>query len=130
MHPPFNVLLSNYFPLPIPTVFPILPKPRFTQSIKLQWLQNCALAIDPTEAKIRVHLPVVLAQLRSALTAAVPTIAARGGPDLGVIRMTAHVVNSLALTAGATQQAHGAAAGGVEGGGAGAGGGGGSSGVQ
>lgn len=73
------------------------------QTAKLQWLQNCALAIDPTEPKIRTHLPVVLSQLRNALTQAVPTIASRGGLDVSVIRMTAHVVNSLALTAGAAQ---------------------------
>lgn len=69
--------------------------------MKLQWLQSCALAVDTGEPRIRTHLPLVLTQLRRALSAAGPTIAERGGDDVQVLRLTAHVVNSLALTAGA-----------------------------
>ncbi|CAN0255560.1 unnamed protein product, partial [Ectocarpus sp. 8 AP-2014] len=63
---------------------------------KLKWLQNCVLAIDPTEATIRAHLPVVLRQLKGALTTSTPIISQRGGTDVSVVRLTTHVVNSLA----------------------------------
>eukprot|EP00752_Nemacystus_decipiens_P016776 g15013.t1 len=63
---------------------------------KLKWLQSCVLAIDPAEATIRAHLPVVLHQLKSALTTSTPIISQRGGPDVSVVRLTTHVVNSLA----------------------------------
>ena len=104
------------------------------QAAKLQWLQNCALAVDPSEPKIRTHLPLVLGQLKSALLSATPTIAARGGPDVNMVRLTTHVVNSLGLTSSTMPSAasntsgpgSGAAAGG---GGGGIGGSGGSGGM-
>lgn len=67
-----------------------------TQTAKLKWLQNCVLAVDPTEPTIRMHLPVVLRQLKGALTASNPIISQRGGTDVSVVRLTTHVVNSLA----------------------------------
>lgn len=74
------------------------PPPRHSppQTAKLKWLQSCVLAIDPTETTIRAHLPVVLHQLKNALTTSTPIISQRGGPDVSVVRLTTHVVNSLA----------------------------------
>ena len=67
-----------------------------SQTAKLKWLQSCVLAIDPQEATIRAHLPLVLHQLKNALTTSTPIISQRGGPDVSVVRLTTHVVNSLA----------------------------------
>lgn len=47
------------------------------------------------ESTIRAHLPVVLRQLKGALTSSTPVISQRGGNDVSVVRLTTHVVNSL-----------------------------------
>ncbi|CAM9815165.1 unnamed protein product, partial [Discosporangium mesarthrocarpum] len=64
-------------------------------SIKLQWLQQCSLALEPTDPKIRQHVQHVLAQLRAGLESIAHTVTSKGGTDASTLRVLVHVVNSL-----------------------------------
>lgn len=96
-HPPLATALIFFLDClcSFPEHHQLSPSAPHTQTTKLKWLQNCVLSIDPADATIRVHLPVVLRQLKGALTASTPTISQRGGTDVAVVRLTTHVVNSL-----------------------------------